>query len=135
MLDFGAGSGSLGSRGKSGCPAVFACDIDPEARRAVQLNAGLNGVGVETVGKLLLSDETFDFDVLIAGDVCYDRKNISWLSSLALRCLILLADSRVKRFPEGLFIPLAHFTLKTVPDIFEAEEFNDIVIYRSKGQD
>jgi len=136
VLDFGAGSGVAGiAAAKAGARNVVACDIDPEARKAIQANAGLNQVAITTVGEIVFSDQDFDFDVVIAGDVCYDRNNISWLSSLASQCLILLADSRVKRFPEELFIPVARFKVKTVPDIFEPEEFNDIIIYHSQLKD
>jgi predicted nicotinamide N-methyase len=133
VLDFGAGSGVAGiAAAKAGARAVVACDIDPAARKAIQANADLNQATIATVG---VFDRDFDFDVVIAGDVCYDRKNISWLSSLASQCLILLADSRVKRFPEDLFMPAARFKVKTAPDIFESEEFNDIIIYHSQSKD
>jgi predicted nicotinamide N-methyase len=136
VLDFGAGSGVAGiAAAKAGARAVVACDSDPEARKAIQANADLNQVAITTVGEIVFSDQDFDFDVVIAGDVCYDRKNIFWLSSLASRCFILLADSRVKRFPEDVFMPVARFKVKTVPDIFESEEFNDIIIYYSHLKD
>jgi len=133
VLDFGAGSGVAGiAAAKAGARTVVAYDIDPAARNAIQANADLNQAAITTVGEIVFSDQDFDFDVVIAGDVCYDRKNISWLSSLASQCSILLADSRVKRFPEELFMPVARFMVKTVPDIFESEEFNDIIIYYSQ---
>jgi predicted nicotinamide N-methyase len=136
VLDFGAGSGVAGiAAAKAGARLVVACDIDSEARKAIQVNADLNQVAVTTVDEMVLSDRGVDFEVIIAGDVCYDRKNISWLSSLASQCLILLADSRVKRFPEDFFKPVARFKVKTVPDIFESEEFNDIIIYHSHVKD
>jgi len=132
VLDFGAGSGVAGiAAAKAGASTVVACDIDPVAWKAIQANAELNQIAITTVGEVIFSDKNFDFDVLIAGDVCYDQKNIAWLSSLASQCLIFLADSRIKRFPADLFIPAARFTVKTVPDIFESEEFNDIIIYHS----
>ena len=132
VLDFGAGSGVAGiAAAKAGACNVVACDIDPEARKAILANADLNQAAITTVGEIVLFDQV-NFDVVIAGDVCYDRKNISWLSSLASQCLMLLADSRVKRFPEDLFMPVARFKVKTVPDIFESEEFNDIIIYHSQ---
>ncbi|WAC07372.1 MAG: 50S ribosomal protein L11 methyltransferase [Thermodesulfobacteriota bacterium] len=136
VLDFGAGSGVAGiAAAKAGACTVVACDIDPEARKAIQANADLNQVTITTLEEIIFSDQDFDFDVVIAGDVCYDQKNISWLSSLALQCFILLADSRVKRFPEDLFTPVARFKVKTVPDIYESEEFNDIIIYNSHVKD
>jgi predicted nicotinamide N-methyase len=136
VLDFGAGSGVAGiAAAKAGARTVVACDSDPEARKAIQANAGLNQAAITAVGEIVLSDQDFDFDVVIAGDVCYDQKNMSWLSSVASQCFILLADSRVKRFSEDLFTPAARFTVKTVPDIFEAEEFNDIIIYHSHVKD
>src|SRR4030042_3789577 len=47
VLDFGAGSGVAGiAAAKAGARAVVACDIDPEARKAIQANADLNQAAI-----------------------------------------------------------------------------------------
>ncbi len=56
VLDFGAGSGVAGiAAAKAGARTVVACDIDPEARKAIQANADLNQVAITTVGAKLYS--------------------------------------------------------------------------------
>ena len=123
VLDFGAGSGVAGIAAlKAGARKVVACDIDSMSRKAIEINAGLNNVVIETAGLIAFSADAFEFEVVIAGDVCYDSKNISWLSFLTSFSNVLLADSRVKKLPKDLFIPAARFTVKTVPDLFEPED-------------
>ena len=132
VLDFGAGSGIAAiAAAKAGAIAIVASDLDPAAQNAIKANAELNQVRVETCGRAALSQEDCEFEVILAGDVCYDAMNMALLCSLASRHLVIVADSRMKTFPEPLFAPAARLTLKTVPDIFEAEEFNHIVIYHS----
>lgn len=132
VLDFGAGSGVAGiAAAKAGARKVIACDIDPASRKAIQANAKLNQVEVQTWGKIIFPNQDFEFDVILAGDVCYDSKNADLLTTMTEHCSVLLGDSRVKEFPEDRFIPMVRFRIKTVPDIFEVEEFNNIVIYQS----
>ena len=75
VLDLGAGSGLVAVAALlAGARAVVASDIDPYSHTAVQLNAELNGVsGIEVVGDVLDGDPP-DVDVVLAGDVCYDRE-------------------------------------------------------------
>jgi len=132
ILDFGAGSGVAGiAAAKADAKKVVACDVDPAARKAIRANAKLNQVEVQTWGEMVFPNRDFEFDVILAGDVCYDAKNAKLLTTLADNCLVLLGDSRLKEFPEDIFIPKARFRIKTVPDIFEIEEYNHIVIYQS----
>jgi predicted nicotinamide N-methyase len=74
VLDLGAGSGLVSVAARmSGAARVVASDIDPFGLAAVPLNAELNGVGgIEVVGDLL-GEAPPAVDVVLAGDVCYDR--------------------------------------------------------------
>jgi len=50
VLDFGAGSGVAGiASAKVGASTVVACDIDPEARKAIRANANLNQVAFNDI--------------------------------------------------------------------------------------
>ncbi|WP_138734071.1 class I SAM-dependent methyltransferase [Modestobacter excelsi] len=75
VLDLGAGSGLVAVAALlAGARGVLASDVDPYSHTAVVLNAELNGVsGIEVVGDVL-ADELPDVDVVLAGDVCYDRE-------------------------------------------------------------
>jgi predicted nicotinamide N-methyase len=78
VLDLGAGSGLVAVAALlAGATSVLASDIDPYSHTAVQVNAELNGVtGIEVVGDVLDAGAP-DVDVVLAGDVCYDREMTS----------------------------------------------------------
>jgi predicted nicotinamide N-methyase len=78
VLDLGAGSGLVAVAARlAGATSVLASDIDPYSHTAVQVNAELNGVtGIEVVGDVLDAGAP-DVDVVLAGDVCYDREMTS----------------------------------------------------------
>jgi predicted nicotinamide N-methyase len=74
VLDLGAGSGLVAVAALlAGASGVLASDIDPYSHTAIGLNAELNGVsGIDVVGDVLGGDPP-EIDVILAGDVCYDR--------------------------------------------------------------
>ena len=76
VLDLGAGSGLVAVAAlMAGARAVVASEVDPYGRAAIAVNAQANGVGPVTVtGDLLDEDPDPDIDVVLAGDVCYDRE-------------------------------------------------------------
>ncbi len=52
---------------------MLASDVDPFSRTAIGVNAGLNGVpGISVLGDVL-EHPLPPVDVVLAGDVCYDR--------------------------------------------------------------
>jgi len=74
VLDLGAGSGLVAVAALlAGAASVLASDPDPYSHTAVALNAEVNGVPpVDVAGDLLAADPPA-VDVVLAGDVCYDR--------------------------------------------------------------
>lgn len=73
VLDFASGSGLVAiAAAKSGATSVLAADIDPWTETAIRLNAALNGVAVDFTGVNLVG-KPVEADVLLAGDVFYDR--------------------------------------------------------------
>jgi predicted nicotinamide N-methyase len=75
VLDLGAGSGLVAIAARlAGAAAVLASEVDPYGRLAVEVNAEENGCGPLTVvGDLLDGEPDPALDVVLAGDVCYDR--------------------------------------------------------------
>ncbi|CUX09210.1 Ribosomal protein L11 methyltransferase [compost metagenome] len=73
VLDFASGSGLVAiAAAKAGASAVLAADIDPWTETAIRLNAALNEVDIAFTG-LDLVGKPVATDVLLAGDVFYDR--------------------------------------------------------------
>ena len=75
VLDLGAGSGLVAVAALlAGAREVVASEVDPYGRAAIAANAEDNGVGPVTVrGDLLDEEPDPGVDVVLAGDVCYDR--------------------------------------------------------------
>jgi predicted nicotinamide N-methyase len=73
VLDFASGSGLVAiAAAKAGAAKVLAADIDPWTETAIRLNAALNGVDIGFIGVDLVG-KPVEVDVLLAGDVFYDR--------------------------------------------------------------
>ena len=75
VLDLGSGSGLVAVAAVvAGAVEVVASEVDPFGRTAIGVNADLNGAGpVRVVGDLLGAPPPA-VDVVLAGDVCYDRE-------------------------------------------------------------
>ncbi|MFC0504630.1 class I SAM-dependent methyltransferase [Micromonospora costi] len=74
VLDLAAGSGLVAiAAALAGAAHVTANDIDPYAVAAVTINARANRVRVAVTGGDLLDRATDGTDLLLAGDVLYDR--------------------------------------------------------------
>ena len=94
VVDFASGSGLVAIAAKlAGASRVLAADIDPWAETAVRLNAMENGVALDFIGDNLV-DQAVDADVILAGDVFYDRdfadRLIPWFRRLAGEGLLVL---------------------------------------------
>ena len=60
---------------------MLACDLDPLAATAQSLNATLNNVTFEFFTGDALGSATAEFDVILAGDVCYEREASAWITA------------------------------------------------------
>ncbi|MFI4999144.1 MAG: class I SAM-dependent methyltransferase [Reyranellales bacterium] len=100
VIDFAAGSGvSALAAVRAGAASVVANDIDALSLVATRLNAEANGLGVDVSAADWLAGSAGapDADVVIAGDVCYERdmstRALAWLRSHAHKGrLVLLGD-------------------------------------------
>jgi hypothetical protein len=73
VLDVGSGSGIVAiTAAKAGARKVVACDIDPTAMIAIQMNADANGVTVSTRNTDCFTDPPGDSEVVLAADVFYE---------------------------------------------------------------
>lgn len=95
VLDVGAGGGLASiAAARAGARAV-ANDVDPMALAAARLNAAENGVAIEVLQGDLLDSE-IEADLVIVGDLCYERdlsaRLLAWLHRLARTRRVLMAE-------------------------------------------
>jgi predicted nicotinamide N-methyase len=86
VVDFASGSGLVAIAAvKAGASAVTAVDIDPWTQTAIALNSALNAVEINFSGDNIIG-QPVDADVLLAGDVFYDKSFaealIPWFETL-----------------------------------------------------
>jgi predicted nicotinamide N-methyase len=127
VLDFGAGGGLAALAAvRAGARRVTAVDVDPLAAVAQRLNARLNGLPFEAWTGDPTPAEPQEVDVVLAGDVCYDRvqspRITDWLWRTARRgATVLLADPGRAYAPIGEMYLLANYEVPTLFDLESAE--------------
>lgn len=128
LVDVGPGSGVVAlAAALAGAGRVIACDIDPQALLAVQMNAAALGLSVEL--SCDLDDCLRQADILTAADILYDRENLSLLDRFRQASRVWLADSRVRDLSPPGYRQLGRFTATTWPDLEESSEFNRVTLY------
>ena len=121
VIDFAAGSGvSSMAAAKGGAASVIANDIDPLSLVAARLNAEANGLdlAVSVEDWLAGPDGAPEADVVIAGDVCYERemstRALAWLRGHARAGrLVLLGDPGRNYFSAQGLHELARYAIPT----------------------
>jgi len=127
VLDLGAGSGLVSIAAMlAGAAQAIASDIDGLALAAIQLNAEANGVGVETTATDLLASAPDGAEVVLVGDLFYER-------ALAERVLafveaarqggaeVLVGDPRRSYFPGDRFRQVALYSVPVTRELEDAE--------------
>jgi predicted nicotinamide N-methyase len=126
VLDFASGSGLVAiAAARAGAAEAVAADVDPFCRAAVALNAELNAVEVPFRAGDPLGAALPDCDVLLAGDVFYERTlaagAAAWFARLAARgTLVLAGDAGRAYLPAGGFVELAAHDVTTTVEIEDA---------------
>lgn len=132
VVDVGAGSGIVAlAAARAGAGRVIACDIDADARAAVQANAELNALTVTTCAAL--ADCLHEADVITAADILYDRDNLGLLETFrngARAPAVLLADSRIRDLDPPGYEKLCAVESCTWPDLGESQEYNQVRLFR-----
>ncbi|TWF73714.1 class I SAM-dependent methyltransferase [Kitasatospora viridis] len=110
VLDLAAGSGLVAvAAALCGASSVLAIDIDPYAIAATEVNAAANGVRVEALAQDVLDGDGGPAEVVLAGDVFYER-------TMAARFLPFLERARARGAevvvgdPGRAYLPRERFT-------------------------
>jgi predicted nicotinamide N-methyase len=126
VLDFAAGSGlsAIGAK-MAGADKVQANEIDDFAIEAILLNAASNNVALEVLRHDLIGRNE-GWDVVLAGDVCYERpmadRVIPWLRSLAgAGVTVLIGDPGRAYLPAQGLVEVASYDVPTSRELEDRE--------------
>ena len=135
VLDFGAGSGLVAiAAARAGAAEAVAAEIDPFAAAAIALNAALNGVAVAVETDDLIDRWPPPWQIVLAGDLCYERplaeRLMRWLRRIAASgALVLLGDPGRAYLPAGGLEALARYAVP-VPLELEDRVLREGVVWR-----
>ena len=136
VIDFATGSGIVAIAAmKAGAASVLAADIDVFCEAAVGLNAEANGVAVAFTDVNLLDapppvGPSLATDVLLAGDICYERPMaeavMDWLrQGRAKGASVLIGDPGRTYFRKDDLLKLAEYQVETT------RELEDLAVKRT----
>ncbi|WP_457939614.1 class I SAM-dependent methyltransferase [Mesorhizobium sp. 10J20-29] len=134
VIDFATGSGLVAIAAvRAGAKNVVATDVDPFCAEAVRINAEENGVHVDFTGRDLIG-ESCDSDVMLAGDVFYDRafaeRLVPWFSALCERGTeIVVGDPGRSYLPKHRLTELAVYQVP-VSRVLEDAEVKRTTVWR-----
>lgn len=137
VVDFASGSGIVGIAAKlAGAAQVLAADIDPWTGHAIRLNAAANNVSLDFTSRNLIG-EPLEADVLLAGDVFYDRDFaaalVPWFEELAARGMEILAGDPGRAYlPKQALQPLATYEVP-VTRVLEDSEVKRTTVWLFTG--
>ena len=127
VLDFatGGGIGAIAAM-KAGAASALASDLDPFCAAAVALNAQANGVTVAFTDEDLLARRRAGADVILAGDVWYEKplaeRVSAWLEAAHRRgARVLLGDPGRSYFPRRGLVRLAEYQVPTTRELEDQE--------------
>jgi predicted nicotinamide N-methyase len=133
VLDFGSGSGLVAlAAAKAGACHVLAAEIDHFAAAAIALNAALNKLNIEVTTADVLGIADADWDVITAGDVCYEREMaervVLWLHKLAESgSFVLLGDPGRAYLPAAGLIERARYRVPTSRELEDRDSRETVV--------
>uniref|UniRef100_B0T5E2 Ribosomal L11 methyltransferase n=1 Tax=Caulobacter sp. (strain K31) TaxID=366602 RepID=B0T5E2_CAUSK len=123
VIDFASGSGLVAiAATRAGASSVLAADIDVFCEAAIGLNAAANGVELGFTEINLLDAPPPAADVLLAGDICYERPMaeavMAWLAQgRAAGASVLIGDPGRTYFPKAGLVKLAEYQVTTTREL------------------
>ncbi|TPK39883.1 methyltransferase [Mesorhizobium sp. B2-5-4] len=126
VLDFASGSGLVAiAAARAGAAEITAADIDPFCATAIRLNSDANGVVNKFLGTDCIGTDA-DWDVILAGDVFYDKpfadRLMPWFSALKRRgAEVLVGDPGRSYLPRSGLEPLGVYQVPVTRALEDAE--------------
>ena len=134
LLDFGSGSGLVAiAAAISGAEPVIAAEIDAGAGTAIEMNSLANHVFVEVVDNDIIGADR-RWDIICAGDMCYERplaeRLLTWLRRLAAEgASVLVGDPGRSYFPKAGVLKLCTYAVPTSREL-EDRDLRETSVYR-----
>jgi predicted nicotinamide N-methyase len=138
VLDLAAGSGLVAvAAALAGAASVRAVEVDPLAVAAIELNAAVNGVTVDTDLADVLDGDAGDAQVVLAGDVFYSRAMADRMLGFLRRAArggarVLVGDPERAFLPRALFQPLATMAVP-VTQALESADVKESTVWELPG--
>jgi predicted nicotinamide N-methyase len=121
----------------AGADPAEAAEIDDFAAAAIEMNAAANGVTVAILSDNVLDRPDCPWDVVLAGDVCYERPMAEQVFAWLRRCAaagaeVFMADPGRAYLPGTGLMKMAAYT---IPCSLELEDrpSRDAVVYKIVG--
>ena len=133
VVDLASGSGLVGIAAKlAGAVHVLAADIDPFACAATDLNAQAMNVGLEICDADLLEAPPPPVDVIVAGDIFYERplaeRALPWLLAAKSRgTRVLIGDPGRSYLPRDQLTRLMDYSVPVSRELEDTEIKNTTV--------
>jgi predicted nicotinamide N-methyase len=135
VLDICAGSGLCGIAAMlAGAAHVTAADLDPLSAVSIAMNAEAARVAVTTTTEDLLTAEPAGWDVVLAGDVCYERgladEITPWLRDAARNgALVLMGDPGRAYLPDRGLEKVTEYDVPVPPQV-EADPIKRTTVWQ-----
>lgn len=126
VVDFASGSGLVAIAAMmAGAKNVTAVDIDPWTRTAIELNSRLNDIDLDVSSDDIIGT-TIEADILLAGDVFYDKsfadRLLPWFEALtAAGIAVIVGDPGRAYCPRTRMLPLATYKVPVTRALEDAE--------------
>ncbi|MEV4615686.1 50S ribosomal protein L11 methyltransferase [Kitasatospora sp. NPDC049258] len=133
VLDLAAGSGLVAvAAALSGAASVTAAEIDDYAVAAIALNAAANGVTVDARLADLLDGDGAPAEVVLAGDVFYERGMAQRVLPFLQRArdrgaLVLVGDPGRAYLPRERFTEVASYQVPVIADLEDSAVKTSVV--------
>ena len=131
VIDLGSGSGLVAiAAARAGARRVLAFDIDRLAIAAIGLNAAMNGVDVIAAERDVFESSLPDSDVLLVGDLFYERE----LADRILELLEIASQQGTDVLvgdPRRSYFPVKRFTQVALYEVPVTRELEDMEIKRT----
>ena len=130
VLDLASGSGLVGIAAMmAGAGSVLAADIDEFALAAIAMNAAANACDISTTGADLLNSAPPDFDVILVGDLFYEKATAARCMTFLRQSMaeILIGDPGRNYLPRELLVSVAQYQVPVSRDLEDSEIKNTAV--------
>ena len=127
IIDIASGSGLVGIAAMmAGAASVLAADIDAFSVAAIAVNVELNQVRVDITIDNLLADPIADVDVILVGDLFYEKavatQCLNWLDQAQAKGIdVLIGDPGRSYLPKDRLIKVAEYSVPVSRDLEDAE--------------